>query len=267
MRDPCNVIRKSSSYIRRWLTRQPGVREESLTDWLLYNVSKCLPFVQYVAFSHHQEARETGADWEWWILFQDNYFRLRVQAKKVSAANDNYPELARTNRYGLQIEKLLEDAGTANAIPLYALYSAETGHSICECRSLHGDEDGVFLAGASRLHDDFIAGRSRQRISSSDLLTRSNPFSCFACSPRIRWAGGTMYHFLHFFEHYYASEIRPKGENRDLPRGVHTELPEYVSSLVEHANEGIPDGWERKFRGSLQDFNAILVYDHRIQTG
>lgn len=262
MRDPCNVIRKSSSYIRRWLTRQPGVKEESLTDWLLYNVSERLPFVQYVAFSHHQEARETGADWEWWILFHDHYFRLRVQAKKVSATNDNYPELARTNRHGLQIKKLLDDASTANAIPLYALYSAQTGHSMCEWRSRH--RDGVFLAGASRLFTDFNLDGPRRRISSSDLLSRSNPFSCFACCPLIGWTGRTMYRF---FEHYYASEIRPEGEERSLPRGVHTELPAYVSSLAQHAREGIPDWWETEFRSSLQDFNAILIYDRRIQTG
>ena len=260
MTDPCKELRKSSGFVRRWLTRQPGVKEESLTDWLLYDVSERLPFVRYVAFSRHQEARETGADWEWWILLRRHYFRIRVQAKKVSAADDNYPELARTNRYGLQIDKLLADARTANAIPLYALYSTETGHSMCGGQP-HTHKDGVFLAGASHLYADFIAG-TRQRISSLDLLTRSNPFSCFACCPLTRELDGAM---SRYFERYYTAEVYPDGQDRNEPRGTHTQLPAYVSSLLEHDSEGVPDWWEREFGSSLQDFNAILVYDYRTE--
>lgn len=62
--DPCEELRKSSGFIRRWLTRQPGVKGESLADWLRYDVSQRLPFVHYVGFSHHEEARQTGADWD-----------------------------------------------------------------------------------------------------------------------------------------------------------------------------------------------------------
>jgi hypothetical protein len=258
MIDPCKELRESSSYVRRWLTRQPGVKEESLTDWLLYDVSDRLPFVHYVSFSRHQEARETGADWEWWILLRGNYFRIRVQAKKVSATKDNYPELARTNSYGLQIDKLLDDARIANAIPLYALYSTETGHSMCSGQP-HMYEDGVFLAGATHLYADFIKG-GRKPVSSSELLNRSNPFSCFACCPLTRKLdGGT----LSYFERYYRAEVHPDGEDSDVPRGTHTLLPDYVSLLLEHSAEGIPDWWEGEFRSSLLDFNGILVYDYR----
>jgi len=263
MPDPCTELRESSGYVRRWLSRQPAVKEESLTDWLLYDVSQRLPFVHYVAFSRHQEARETGADWEWWILLPRHYFRLRVQAKKVSATDDNYPDLARTNRYGLQIDKLLADSRTANAIPLYALYTTQTGDSMCGGQP-HTHEDGVFLAGASHLYADFIGG-TRQRISSSDLLSRSNPFSCFACCPLTREIDGAM---SRYFERYYAAEVRPDGDASNEPRGTHTQLPGYVTSLLQHtgesiAGDGVPEWWEREFHSSLEDFNGILVYDYR----
>lgn len=124
MNSVCQHLQESAAYIRNWLEKQPGVKEESLTDWLLFDTATRVPNISYRAFTRHEEARETGADWEWWFVFPTKSFRFRVQAKKLSPTNDNYPELARTNRHGLQIDKLLSNSESANAIPLYAFYSA-----------------------------------------------------------------------------------------------------------------------------------------------
>lgn len=257
MNNICKELRKSSSYVRQWLTNQPVVKEESLTDWLLYDVSKNVPSVLYHAFTRHQEARETGADWEWWILFKKHFVRLRVQAKKVSTSKDNYPELARTNRHGLQIDMLLDGAQKANAIALYALYSAHDAKTLCNQHHTQYD-DGVFFAGATRLNADFISG-ARQRITADDLLSRSVPFTCFACCPLVHGHDGSM---TEFFENYYASELGTDN-GRNVRRGIHFELPGYISSLLEHRGEGVPDWWEKEFQNSLQGFNAVLVYDYR----
>lgn len=257
MNNICEELQKSSSYVRQWLTNQPAVKEESLTDWLLYDVSKNVPSVLYHAFTKHQEARETGADWEWWILFKKYFFRLRVQAKKVSTSKDNYLELARTNRYGLQIDMLLDGAQKANAIALYALYSAKDSRTMCG-HHLAEHDDGLFFAGASRLNADFISG-ARQRITADDLLSRSVPFSCFACCPLVHGHEGSM---TEFFNTYFASEFGTDTE-RNTRRGVYSQLPGYISSILEHKSEGVPDWWEKEFQNSLQDFNAVLVYDYR----
>ena len=69
MPNACTEFAKAARYVRDWLVHQPNVKEETLTDWLLYRISRQLASVYYIAFSRHQEARVTGADWEWWIRF------------------------------------------------------------------------------------------------------------------------------------------------------------------------------------------------------
>jgi len=54
--------------LAQWRREQPNVGEESLTDYLLWQVSRHLECVKYVKFTRHQEARFTGADWEWWFV-------------------------------------------------------------------------------------------------------------------------------------------------------------------------------------------------------
>lgn len=64
------IFHECSAYIRNWLLRQPHVKEESLTDWLLFEISQKNPAIYYRAFSRHEEALN-GTDWEWWILTPD----------------------------------------------------------------------------------------------------------------------------------------------------------------------------------------------------
>ncbi|MBD2505311.1 DUF6615 family protein [Anabaena azotica] len=249
----------SAGYIRFWLTKQPGVKEESITDWLLFDVSNELSNILYHAFTRHQEGRETGADWEWWFLFSQDYIRLRVQAKKVSSTEDNYPEIARTNRHGLQIEKLLKASEQANAVPLYALYSSVSGDVRCKKQQIV-QNDGVFIAGAQQIYDSFIRG-SRQKVTSADLLKLSSPFSCFACCPLVTTDGDGLLH--RYLEYYFRPEVMPVSLDSKNFRGLHRELPDYLSSFLENARFGELESWENNFESELQDFNALLVYDFR----
>lgn len=261
MNNICEALQESSGFVHQWLIAQPSVKEESLTDWLLYDISRKVPSVLYHAFTRHQEAKETGADWEWWILFKRVSFCLRVQAKKVSPSKDNYPELARTNRYGLQIDMLLDGANKANAIAMYALYSSQDLPTMCGKPSSR--HDGVFLAGASCLNKDFITG-TRRRIDPTDLLSRSVPFPCIACCPLVEGLG--VVRMLNFFKKYFAFELGIDSERSDtivIPRGLHSQLPVYVSSLLEFREKGIPDWWEGEFQFRIREFNAILIYDFR----
>ncbi len=56
-----------SEYVYTWISRQNHVKEESLTDWLLYEILQRCDFIYYQAFSRHEEAHN-GSDWEWWVL-------------------------------------------------------------------------------------------------------------------------------------------------------------------------------------------------------
>jgi hypothetical protein len=251
----CQQLNESSEYVQLWLTKQPNAKEESLTDWLLFDISNKLPNVLYYAFSRHKEALQTGADWEWWILFPQNYVRFRVQAKKVFSTKDNYPGIAHTNQHGLQIDKLLDDSKNVNAIPLYALYSSVNGLAMCQQLN---HKDGIFLAGGQKIYDSFIA-ISRQKITANDLLGLSNPFSCFACCPLIKGRGGLQ----DYLRHYFLSEITPVDQEVDGFRGLHDELPTYLTSFLQNAREGVPEWWEGEFESELRDFKALLIYDFR----
>jgi len=122
----CVIAREVSAKLAAWQRQQHAVGEESLTDWLLFELSNRFPWVRYMKFTRHREARETGADWEWWLAFSDGAMGLRVQAKRLSAADDNYSGIAYTNQYGLQIEKLRLDARANGLLAFYALYHPET---------------------------------------------------------------------------------------------------------------------------------------------
>jgi len=112
-----------------WLKKQPNVKEESLTDWILYTVSERSSQFYYKAFSRNEEAYN-GADWEWWILTGDysNYtaYRFLVQAKKLKKDQDNYPLISYSNRNGLQIDLLIDSAKCRNAMPIYIYYSTSS---------------------------------------------------------------------------------------------------------------------------------------------
>lgn len=79
MHSECRVFISASLCLSEWITAQPFVKEESLTDWLLYRLSKNLPSLKYKEFNRHEEAR-TGADWEWWLIGNSESLCLRVQA-------------------------------------------------------------------------------------------------------------------------------------------------------------------------------------------
>lgn len=275
----CKSINKSSRYIRTWLQKQPEVKEESLTDWLLYDISQNIPRIKYKSFSRHVEARQAGADWEWWIIFSKFSFKMRVQAKKIDVSGDNYPAIAYTNRFGLQIEKLLKDANKTGSIPLYALYSPVTASVKC---IRHRAQEGVFIAGGKEIYDSIIS-IPRAFVSCSDLLSRSVALSCFFCCPLLKNAGNggapgpgsdtTGEGFLAFLDEYYSEEFAKKpaeqlgAEEEHVSKGkfpgVYSNPPSYVESFIRNGQGETPEWWEKEFKHNIEDLNALVVYDMR----
>ena len=260
-----------SRYVRIWVQRQPDVKEESLTDWLLFDLSQQIPRITYRTFSRHKEARKTGADWEWWFLFQTFAFKMRVQAKKLFPYKDHYKGIAYKNRYGRQIERLLDDAKLENFMPFYAFYTAETADVMCQ---VHRNAEGVFIAGGNSIYDEVISV-PRRPISSQDLLKHSLAISCFFCPVMVagnvqvthsglRDSGDGL---LRFIERYYASERTKQpedGEENEIAiPGVHRQIPPYVESFVKAGNKDVTDWWEREFHQNIKNVDALLVYDAR----
>jgi hypothetical protein len=178
----CPIAARLCAELAEWLHDQPSVGEESLTDWLLFQLQKrSSRRVLYRKCTRHEESTLTGADWEWWIVGDTRNMGIRVQAKKLSR-DDCYPQLAYTNRRGLQIEMLLDSARHFKMLPFYALYHASPSIPKVRCEgAFHtGGPQGAFLADAVELYEKWVKG-GRQRIDAARLLADSSPLACLFC--------------------------------------------------------------------------------------
>jgi len=242
------------------------VGEESITDWLLYTLSSNIASLKYKKFTKHQEARTTGADWEWWIVGASKSIRLRIQAKKLKRNRDNYPSLTYSNAYGLQIEKLLSDASNANALAFYAFYSGPlTCNFLCggdpSTRTVH---PAVLLAAAKTLKTQFVIP-ARKYVSAADVASNSNPYECLVCCPNSMVSGNSSVQAIYRYIRYYYREIFEDEDSTNVkaPAGLHDDVPQFVRTLLESEGDGTPDWWESEFSRQLPEVDSIMVWDLR----
>lgn len=182
------VFHDSSKIIYDWLTKPPNVKEESLTDWLLYYTSEQCSNLYYQEFTRRKEANN-GADWEWWILTSSegnayNAYRFLVQAKKLFAGDrDNYSLLSYGNRNGYQIDLLMETAKYKNAFPLYLYYSTaivDIEKQIDEFQYIDSSvihwcddcENGCYLSPALKVYEELYK-YPRHKLKDTDILNKA----------------------------------------------------------------------------------------------
>lgn len=183
------LFHEPTNTIYNWIKQQPHVKEESITDWLLFELSKRCLNLKYYAFTHHEE-KNNGADWEWWVLTVNYAYRFRVQAKKIKPKADNYPSVCYSNNTGVQIDLLRNDSKSNGAFPLYMFYSGEEQdvasvllHYPCPelqkmvkwCSSCL---TGAFLSPAELVYNELL-GNPKRRVEASTLLNISLKLSCF----------------------------------------------------------------------------------------
>jgi len=256
MNNICKIFRECSSDILNWLTKQPEVKEESMTDRFLFDISERLPIVKYKQFSRMEEGRKTGADWEWWFLFpNDNSFCARVQAKKLKNDEDNYAGIAYTKNGTLQIERLIEDSDKDNFASMYVFYSSENSqYTLCEGlkKGLKVGNEGVFIGDAVQLKDEIIS-KPRAKYLARDILKYTNPISCLFCCPMAKELsyGGLKEYFKKYF---------PKNIDTDNNQKGFVETPRRISQFM---NKESDTWWEKEYRYYIENVNAILVIDLR----
>ncbi|XOB66206.1 DUF6615 family protein [Deferribacteres bacterium DY0037] len=252
-------LRESSLYVRKWISRQPHVNEESITDWLLFEIEDKIPGVYYTAFTHDEDAKITGADWEWWFIFHQYSIRLRIQAKKLKEERNNYNSIAYKNAYGFQIDKLLDDAQVKNYIPLYALYVSRVKDTKCG-RNI--TDEGGYLAGAKMIKDKFIVNGAT-RVSAKDLLSESIPLSCLCGCPNADLR--SLSPMKRLFQRYFKSKLRFLRENSDINSYFsHEKLPKYVEAFLDcQASDEQIENWEESYKDEISGFKALLVFDTR----
>lgn len=256
--NPCEIISKISSIAQNWQIQQSGVKEESLTDWILFSLSMDLPFVQYMAFTRHEEATKTGADWEWWIIGRDRRaICFRVQAKRINKI-DNYASILYSNQHGFQLEKLIRDATNANAIPLYAFYSDKPPAPL-NCHRYNSATEGIYFAKALEIEKEVFA-QARRKISQNELLSLSMSLSCMLCCG-ADWSDPS------YIDKLASAFLRGTGDSFEGTEakqiGIHNQIPHYVDNILNRKRNA---NWEHEFGGHLNEFSAIFIFDLRDLT-
>lgn len=276
-----------SLYISNWMTRQPHVKEESLTDWLLFEISQNNPCIYYQAFSRHEEATN-GADWEWWILTSDspqntysfNAYRFLVQAKKLlDNTRDNYPGLSYANKSGLQIDLLTQKARNYNAFPLYMYYSTAEPDIKEQLNNLHfidkstldwcaSCQNGCFLSSAYDVYK-LLFSSGRRKLFDTNLVNYSYKLSLldivfsYPCKERE--------HLLSIFNRKVIDYLQKESKSTlyytsgvDGIRHYGNGIPDYLSIFVKQHNQEI-SWFESEMKYSLPDIDGLGVIDLRVE--
>lgn len=280
------MFHNCSAYIKDWLLQQPHVKEESLTDWLLFEISQN-PAIYYKAFSRHEESRN-GADWEWWILTPDRMsttysnsysaYRFFVQAKKLlSDGRDNYPNLHYGNRNGLQIDLLTENAKLHHAFPMYMYYSTSEPElkeqkknlrfvdalTLEWCAKCH---NGCFLSNAYDVYD-LLFSKGRKQLIDIEMLNHSYKISLL--DKLFKIPAGDMERLFSIFNskiiEYFAVNSNSKSYFTQGVYGIKhygKGIPDYLSLFVKRHNENL--AWfESEMDHYLPDVGGIGVIDLR----
>ena len=273
-----------------WMLQQPNVKEESITDWLLFMLSQRCKRIKHHAFSRHEESRN-GADWEWWILTKRYAYRFRVQAKRLKTEGDNYASIGYSNNNGMQIELFMNSAKEDFAYPLYMLYSTDmhdgskasenlSDPTICKmidwCRTC---VCGGFLSSAPMVYDK-IFSNARSYTSAEYLLSISIKMSSLDIvlassneqdlDENIDYELGRLNkHYLHQIQHENNSYRGDHGFRYDYNdnltnRGGHS-VPRWVLCIAGDGWNGVrlPEWFESEYKEQLPHVLGAAVIDLR----
>lgn len=271
------VFHEVSADLLRWIQRQPNVKEESLTDRLLYEISEKTDRFIYKTFTKNEESY-TGADWEWWVLTAEPIFkayRFLIQAKKIKADGaDKYAQLCYSNRNGLQIDLLLNTAMENCAMPLYVFYSSAGIDPDIQFKGVEWKHRGIFrwcelcnngvyftLASIIR-HILFDEGRCHissklllshsLKLSLLDLLLESaNQNDCVAWND-YKTPDGYMSEIDRLYQKISGIEIMYTSQN----------VPNYLRALIEQ-RQGIDRWFETEYSDLCHRHCGIAVFDLR----
>lgn len=284
------VFHKASSQCFEWLKNQQNVKEESLTDWLLYFISQQTDRIYYQSFTRNEEFHN-GADWEWWVIRNKDKgfyaYRFLIQAKKLKRDRDNYPVIAYGNKNGLQIDLLVDAAKKRRAMPLYLYYTCGKPEIEQQVRNLPFIEswiiywckfckNGAYLSTADRVKD-IVFGSERRRI--QDIYLLNHAFGLSICDILLEENDAAAFS-MEAINDYYINHINDKAsEMRDehWMNGIRYDnqtAPQYLNFLVSQRRgqniNGFEDevniDWiEEEFSRELNGLDGVGIIDLRTE--
>ncbi len=253
----CQEFNGTSEYIFKWYTIQTKVKEESLTDWLLYNLSLKLPIFKYQPFTRYQENKITGADFEFWILGREKNFAMRIQAKKLNKdiRYNHYGAVAYPEKTKKQINLLISSSissssGGLTFRPFYLFYN--NGFNKSQCQRINS---GMLITDAKEIVSKYLTGK-RIKILRKNILNISIPFECLFCCPLSDYNSSTLDGIRNILSSYFPSD----NETNNL--GFNQDIPNYIQDLVNP--EITEDFWIENYQNELIDtVDCVAVLDLR----
>ena len=284
MKSLYELAEEANSYTAGWMSRQPALREESITDWLLDFFDQNSSLIQYYQFNHSEEAR-SGADWDWWFLLRKGCFKIRVQAKKVRKNYNHYRDLAHSNKKGKQLDILLNSSANYNFYPLYSLYGFSENVERCRIPSYRfpSNKNCLFICSAQEVYD-LVFSSSQKRIGSSALLKLSIPLQCLFChfliteSDFFKLSIPLQCLFCHhrsvidnfsdgfpiLFQSFFSPPLARDAEDGAEPegqRGYEDEVPSIIRALFEAREDTGGDIQERRNTENIQEILSQYQHD------
>lgn len=255
----CKANKAIGLEVRNFIVNVPGVKEESITDYLVWKwrlLDARFKYIKTKTFTRQEESSSTGADFELelWIVGRTKCLPFLFQAKKFIKPFDSYiTKLNYPNNTQAQLRMLLSYAASKSLLPFYAIYTnIATPRPMCSMR-----EDlrtGVYMIHANTINE-FANRVHGRKVSLSSLIGRGNPLHCMFCC----LMGSMEAYYCHYFNSGSAGKfIRP----RDA-------LPSYVTQVLNMpTNLDNADGSiGTRIDGELPSVRCIGVYDLGYDNG
>lgn len=259
------ILTKISAEIKSWLQDQPDVGEETLTDFLIRNISKHSKDIQCYKFNHKKES-ENGADWIWCFRCYSYYYLMYVQAKKLNKrASKNHKGLEQRNINGKQIELLIQNAKSQNMLAVYAFYTNISAKTMC--KMLYTDE-GAFIASAQaikKINNNYALKTTS--TSPLNILKCCIGFSCLECCSLI-FSKDTIANGFELFINTFFMKGSDEAFDELNPFYRHDieDLPGYLHWIVknkshDYTSSNLPDWFETEYKESIKNLSGVVLLD------
>lgn len=184
----CDTHRSVGAEVKAFMQNVSDVKEESITDFLMWRWAEADPHFHYMrasSYSRHEESTKTGADFEMeiWVVSDTGSLSLLFQAKKLTKPFAGYwQKLAYPKSTKQQLSMLLDYSQQVGRLPFYAFYADTDNPHGSRCLCGAASDSAVFIADAHTIKS-FVDAMPRRQISKADLIETSYPFHCLFCCP------------------------------------------------------------------------------------
>ena len=226
--------------------------EESITDYRILQLKRMCPEeVTVIKFNKSKESK-AGADWEWWFGCKNEWFGMRVQAKRLDLAKLEYSHLDHIigKTQSRQVDKLIEDANVHDLYPMYCFYNhwnrASSISWPCGTFAQRTELWGASVADAQDIQ--YCVNNGQKKL--SEITKISMPLMCLACcrGHADDPSNPTLPHRAR------GIAVRLRGNPNDVPRLV-PQLPVYATRQANIHPEDLPS--------NLANLDGILIVEER----